>query len=123
VTMSRRNAQRRFSLEPVPYISCVRCGRIVPCDAPGTRNRNHCPHCLYSLHVDICVGDRRSGCGGLMEPIAIWVRADGESSLIHRCERCGKVNSNRITGDDDDAMVKELARRPLIRMGGSLKER
>ena len=38
---------------------CTHCGRTVPGDAPGTSQRNHCPHCLRSRHVDVTVGDRR----------------------------------------------------------------
>ncbi len=30
--------------------------------------RNHCPFCLFSLHVDNIPGDRNNTCKGLMEP-------------------------------------------------------
>ena len=94
---------------------CTHCGRTVPGDAPGTSQRNHCPHCLHSLHVDLAVGDRRSLCRGLMEPIGAWVRADGELALLHRCQRCGVIRSNRVAGDDDLAAlqpaIQDLARR------------
>jgi hypothetical protein len=63
--------------------------------------------------VDVTVGDRRSGCRDVMEPIAVWVKKDGEWALVHRCRRCGKVNTNRIAGDDDENALQELARRPL----------
>jgi len=94
---------------------CAHCGNTVPAEAPGTRQRNHCPHCLHSLHVDLAVGDRRSLCRGLMEPIGAWVRADGELALLHRCQRCGVIRSNRVAGDDDLAAlqpaIQDLARR------------
>jgi len=111
--MTRRDRTRRAAAGPEPAFPCAGCGRAVPGTAPGTRHRNHCPHCLRSLHVDIKTGDRRSGCRDVMEPIAIWAKADGEWALVHRCRRCGKVATNRIAGDDDEAALLDLARRPL----------
>lgn len=60
-------------------------------------------------------GDRRSGCRGGMEPIAIATRHDGEWSLIHRCKNCGKITANRIAGDDQPLPLVSLAVRPLAR--------
>ena len=62
----------------------------------GTQHRNHCPNCLTSLHLDNEPGDRAADCGGQMEPVAVWVRKDGEWAIIHRCRLCGKLASNRI---------------------------
>ena len=31
-----------------------------------------------------------------MEPIAVWVRKNGEWAIIHRCKVCGALSSNRI---------------------------
>lgn len=77
----------------------------------GGRNRNHCPYCLYSLHVDEeTPGDRLSDCAGLMPPIGLETRRTGEFVLIHKCEKCGKISKNRIAGDDDWAKVCELSR-------------
>jgi hypothetical protein len=88
---------------------CAHCGTTVAPDAPGTRQRNHCPVCLHSLHVDITVGDRRSLCRGLMEPIALWVRDGGELCVLHRCSRCGVIRANRLAGDDREEAVRLLA--------------
>ena len=67
--------------------TCKVCGRpVVPAGA-GSDHRNHCPNCLSSLHVDIEPGDRASDCGGIMDPIAVWVRKNGEWAIIHRCGR------------------------------------
>ena len=90
---------------------CAHCGTTVPGDAPGTRQRNHCPRCLRSLHVDVSVGDRRSLCTGIMDPISLWVRHGEELALLHRCRRCGVIRSNRIAGDDDPGALRELAKR------------
>lgn len=83
-------------------------------DAPGTNHRNHCPSCLWSRHLDDDVpGDRAARCGGSMEPIAVYVRGNGEWALVHRCARCATVRLNRIAGDDNPLMLISLAVRPL----------
>lgn len=91
---------------------CGNCRQAVPGRAPGTEHRNHCPHCLWSRHVDIRPGDRRSGCRGLMEPVALWVRR-GEWVLIHRCRDCGILKANRAAGDDNELALLSIAVRPL----------
>lgn len=58
-------------------------------------------------------GDRSSGCGGVMEPIAVWVRKGGEWAVIHRCRRCGKLSSNRIAADDNPMKLMSIAMKPL----------
>ena len=95
---------------------CDACGRPVAPSDSGTRNRNHCPYCLSSKHVDLRPGDRRSGCRGIMEPIGIWVQPDGEWRILHRCTRCGVIRSNRIAGDDSEAQLLRLAARPLAQL-------
>ncbi len=105
----RRPGPRR---EPPGFV-CRRCGHGVSADAPGTRHRNHCPLCLWSLHLDDRPGDRASGCGGGMEPIAVWVRPDGEWALVHRCGTCHALRTNRIAADDNDFALLSLAARPI----------
>ena len=98
---------------------CVNCGREVGSENAGTHNRNHCPYCLHSLHLDNIPGDRSAGCGGLMEPIAIFSRRDGRRSewaVIHRCKKCGVLHSNRIAADDDPLGLTLLALRPLTEL-------
>jgi hypothetical protein len=92
---------------------CNHCRLDVPTDAPGTRHRNHCPNCLWSRHVDDEPGDRASDCLASMEPIAITVRKDGEWVLIHRCNGCGILSSNRIAGDDNPLLLVRIAVKPL----------
>lgn len=96
-----------------PAFICEKCGRTVPGEAPGSAHRNHCPECLWSLHVDLKPGDRRSCCRGLMEPISVWCRADAEWSLLHRCRRCSFIRANRICGDDSLAALLSIALRPF----------
>ena len=94
---------------------CTHCNRAIPGTAPGTAHRNHCPHCLWSLHVDLQTGDRRSACRGSMEPFAIGIQPNGEWSILHRCQRCGMIRMNRIAGDDNDVLLVSMALRPLAR--------
>jgi hypothetical protein len=61
--------------------------------------RNHCPACLHSLHVDEVPGDRASGCGGLMRPVAVRAKPAKGPQLIHRCLRCGALRVNRVAAD------------------------
>jgi hypothetical protein len=48
-----------------------------------------------------------------MEPIAVAVRNGGEWVLIHRCNGCGTLSSNRTAGDDNVLLLMHLAVRPL----------
>lgn len=92
---------------------CKFCGRTVVPAGAGSEHRNHCPNCLYSQHLDNEPGDRMAGCGGLMEPIAVWIRKNGEWALIHRCRICGALSSNRIAADDNPMKLMSLAMKPI----------
>ena len=94
---------------------CSNCNEWVAEGGAGSRHRNHCPWCLHSLHLDDGPGDRSADCGGIMEPIAVWVRKDGEWALVHRCTRCGALGSNRIAADDNLPLLLSLAARPMAR--------
>ncbi len=94
---------------------CGHCHRQISTRAPGTQHRNHCPLCLWSLHVDIRKGDRLSACRGGMEPITVWAKSNGEWAIIHRCRECGALRTNRIAGDDNDILLVSLAVRPIAR--------
>jgi len=86
----------------------------------GVINRNHCPACLYSKHVDdVIPGDRKALCDGLMEPIGLTIKKSkgnkykpgktaGELEIVHLCTKCGKININRIAGDDDTNMILDM---------------
>ena len=93
--MNRENKRKTFEKDYYKTHACSDtfvckvCGRTVIPENAGSDHRNHCPNCLSSLHVDIDPGDRASDCGGIMEPVAVWVRKGGEWAIIHRCKRCG----------------------------------
>ena len=89
--------------------TCKVCGRFVVPNGAGSDHRNHCPYCLTSMHLDIEPGDREADCGGAMEPVAVWVRKNGEWAIIHRCKICGALSSNRIAADDNPMKLMSIA--------------
>jgi ribosome biogenesis GTPase / thiamine phosphate phosphatase len=91
------------------FFACCNCGRPVNPVPLNTLHRNHCPHCLWSLHIDLRPGDRMSFCRGKMQPVAIWVKDNGEWALLHRCTNCGVIKPNRIAGDDNEELLNDLA--------------
>lgn len=93
--------------------TCRSCGWLVTPQGAGSQHRNHCPNCLCSVHLDIEPGDREADCGGLMEPIAVWVRKGGEWAILHRCRVCGWISSNRLAADDNPVKLMSMALRPL----------
>lgn len=92
---------------------CKNCGWITAEHGAGSRHRNHCPQCLHSVHLDTVPGDRAAQCGSLMEPVAVWVRGNGEWALIHRCKGCGRLSSNRIAADDNPFVLASIAAKPI----------
>jgi ribosomal protein L37AE/L43A len=99
--------------------TCKQCGYNVSANraASGVINRNHCPYCLYSRHVDLHhAGDRLCACKGLMAPVGMTIKNSrdkyastqmGELMLVHRCTSCNRLSINRVAADDDP--IKLLA--------------
>ncbi len=107
-----QHAQRGAApAQPSDAFTCGHCGRYVGPLPSGGRNRNHCPYCLYSRHVDAeRSGDRASPCKGMMEPIGVFERPTGEEVIVHRCVKCGFERFNRVGADDDEPVVAALPR-------------
>ena len=79
----------------------------------GDGYTNHCPHCLWSKHVDLHPGDRAAACGGMMQPVNVEGRA-GQYRLRHRCQKCGYEKYNKVVeGDDFEALLALATRRVL----------
>lgn len=89
---------KRFT-RTVENFVCEQCGAEVR----GNGYTNHCPHCLWSKHVDINPGDRAEECGGLMEPVSVETK-NGAHMLTHCCALCGF--SRRQTAHPDDNLEK-----------------
>ena len=107
-TFRDQGGSRRFQAAGDDF-RCRHCRALVGPTISGGRNRNHCPFCLYSRHVDgKTPGDRASDCGGSMAPIAAFQRTKGEHVIVHKCLSCGLERHNRIAADDDFDAVLQL---------------
>ena len=73
--------------------TCAHCGKTV--EPLGYTSRNHCPYCLWSLHLDVNPGDRASDCGGQMEPVSAEPDTRHGYVIIHRCTKCGAIRRNK----------------------------
>lgn len=95
---------------------CLQCGNLVSTSRmlAGVNNRNHCPCCLWSRHLDLHnAGDRLSACRGMMKPVGLTSKTSagsksGELMIVHRCIGCGKLSLNRIAADDLPSVLLEL---------------
>ena len=92
--------------------TCLHCGADVVPLTNGSY-RNHCPVCLYSLHVDVVPGDRARACGGLMAPVG-WAYKPGKAGwqIVHRCLRCGGESRCRVAAEG--AQPDDLGRQEVI---------
>jgi len=104
---------------------CVHCHVFVSSEPAlsGVQNRNHCPYCLWSRHLDLVrPGDRLAACKEKMKPVGLALKKTGkkygtglgELMLIHLCQECGKVSINRIAADDLAGTLYELFERSLV---------
>lgn len=90
----------------------------------GVNNRNHCPYCLWSCHLDLfAAGDRLSACKGQMKPIGLTMKKSrnkyrlesrGELMLIHECIECNTLSINRIAADDDPESIMAVFHESLL---------
>ena len=96
---------KRFSKNDSGFI-CEHCGREVP--PLGYTSRNHCPYCLWSLHVDENPGDRASECRAPLEPVCAEPDPKKGYIITHRCTRCGALRRNKAASDDDLDLIIAL---------------
>ena len=83
---------------------CINCEKKVP--KLNYSSRDHCPYCLYSLHVDINPGDRQNTCKGILEPIGIEKFKD-TYKIIYKCQSCKELHKNIMAKDDNyDEILK-----------------
>ena len=84
---------------------CENCGKKV--SKLGYSCRNHCPHCLYSKHVDKNPGDRAEDCKGKLEPIEIEINSKKGYVIVFKCQKCGAIRKNKAAEDDSfDEILK-----------------
>ncbi len=75
----------------------------------GSGYTNHCPRCLWSLHVDVNPGDRSEVCRGMMKPIGIKIEK-GVFFLYHRCVKCKKIRRVKTAQNDKVEEIIHLAK-------------
>lgn len=104
---------------------CTHCHALVSSAhlLSGVNNRNHCPYCLWSSHLDLfAAGDRLSACKAPMKPIGLTMKRGrnkyqrdprGELMLVHECTECKTLSINRIAADDDAATIMTVFRSSL----------
>lgn len=107
----------RHSAATFGDFECAHCHVIVSSAhfLSGVNNRNHCPYCLWSCHLDLyAAGDRLSACKGQMKPVGLTLKmgrnkyqreSRGELMLVHECLDCGDLSINRIAADDDSSTI------------------
>ena len=107
--------------------TCKHCGIFVTSLTPisGVINRNHCPYCLWSRHLDLYeAGDRLCACKASMRPIGLTIKqtrkkyaqSGGELMLVHLCVECGAVSINRIAADDLTERILDVFEDSLAEM-------
>jgi len=95
---------KRFQRKKENFV-CDKCGFEVI----GDGYTNHCPHCLWSKHVDVNPGDREENCKGLMEPFGVEIKS-GEYSIWHKCIKCGVKKKNKMSKGDNFDILTDIAK-------------
>lgn len=97
---------KNFTMRDEEFI-CENCGQqVLPL---GYTARDHCPHCLYSKHVDIMPGDRANPCKGLLKPVGIEKFKD-TYKILYKCDSCNKPHKNIMAKDDSIELIIELSK-------------
>lgn len=101
--------KKRFSKNDTGFV-CAQCGHTVP--PLLSSSRDHCTHCLHSLHVDINPGDRANSCRGLLVPIGIEQNSKKGIVIKYHCNTCGAYHNNKAAPDDNYDTILEVSANP-----------
>ena len=99
------NNTRQFTKLDEGFV-CENCKKQVP--PLKYTSRDHCPHCLYSLHVDINPGDRQCTCKGLLRPTGLEKNKKGYQ-IVYTCTKCGQIKKNIVAEDDNYDKILRLS--------------
>jgi hypothetical protein len=88
----------------VEDFKCINCGFIVK----GNGYTDHCPNCLWSLHVDINPGDRQCKCLGKLKPISAVYYRNGNFKISYICLKCGTKKQVYSAADDNQDELEKL---------------
>ena len=87
---------------------CQHCGKTV--EPLRYTSRDHCPYCIYSIHIDNIPGDRANKCLGLLKPISVEPNSKKGYIITYKCEKCGEIKRNKSADDDDFDMLLKIQR-------------
>ena len=111
---------KAFQIDINADFKCHHCGAYVSASRAlaGVANRNHCPYCLWSRHLDLLeAGDRLAACKAPMRPVGLTMKnsrnkyariGSGELMLVHLCTDCQRISINRIASDDIPQAIVEV---------------
>ena len=111
---------KNFRIDTNTDFKCLNCrGYVSSAEMlAGVGNRNHCPYCLWSRHLDLFeAGDRLAACKAPMRPMGLTLKrsrnkyasaVSGELMLVHLCTECDRISINRIAADDVPEMIIEV---------------
>ena len=85
---------------------CANCGKVV--GKLNYSSRDHCPHRLCSLHIDILPGDRQNDCGGLLVPSEVTQSNKKGYIIKYTCLKCGKTHNNKSAEDDSFSTILKV---------------
>lgn len=97
------SSAKRFARKQEDF-ACEVCGTYVK----GSGYTDHCPNCLYSKHVDINPGDRKSKCNGLMQPIKTEYTRD-DFIIYYKCKKCNFTHRVHSTKEDNQELLIALS--------------
>lgn len=116
----RHNRKNQTHKQQSYGFTCVKCKQTIPMATIeiGTEHRDHCPFCLYSLHVDHeKPGDRLSSCKSKMKPIGLTFKNNSwELMIVYECLGCGSIVKNRCAGDDAHIALVDVYKTSLLLM-------
>lgn len=90
-----------------PFV-CANCGKEV--SPLGYTSRDHCPYCLYSIHIDNIPGDRANTCHGLLKPFMVEPNSKKGYIISYKCTKCGEIKRNKSADDDDFDVLLAIAK-------------
>ena len=100
-------SEKRFQKRIEDFV-CEHCGA----KTKGGGYTDHCPKCLWSMHVDLNPGDRQSDCGGLMEPVSAETK-DGGYIIYYRCLKCGLKHRVKAAPSDNLDEILKIINQPI----------
>jgi DNA-directed RNA polymerase subunit RPC12/RpoP len=95
---------------------CTHCSHSVPIAQKTCRD--HCPRCLWSLHVDVNPGDRASGCRGLLKPVSYSSHPKKGWMIHYECQTCGMHRVNRFLESDS---LEADSMESLLKLSGATR--